>query len=107
MQPAQDAFAQELTHYPFRVPGIPVYANCTGERYGGDVPQLLSQQICKPVLWEKIVRNMIADGVDTFIELGPGRTLATLIGKIDPNVRAFSVCDPQGLETVVKEVKPC
>jgi [acyl-carrier-protein] S-malonyltransferase len=107
MQLAQDAFSEELTHCPFRVPGIPVYANCTGERYGSDIPQLLSQQICKPVLWEKSVRNMIADGVDTFVELGPGSTLSTLIGKIDPSVRTFSVCDPQGLETVVKEVQPC
>jgi [acyl-carrier-protein] S-malonyltransferase len=107
MQLAQDAFAEELTHCPFRTPGIPVYANCTGQLYENNIPQLLSQQICKPVLWEQIVRNMIADGVDTFLELGPGKTLCTLIGKIDPNVRALAVGDFQGLEAAVREVKPC
>mgnify|MGYP002112334779 FL=1 len=54
---------------------------------------LLSRQICSPVLWEKIVRNMIADGVDTFIEIGPGRTLTNMIKKIDAGVKAQTVTE--------------
>jgi len=45
------------------------------------------------VQWEKIIRNMIADGVDAFIEIGPGKTLTNMIKKIDAEVKAVSVND--------------
>ena len=47
---------------------------------------------------------MIAAGADTFIECGPGNTLAGLIGRIDKTVRCFSVCDAESLEQVRKEL---
>ena len=65
--------------------------------------ELLEQQICNPVRWEMIIRDMIAEGVDTFYEVGPGNTLSGLIAKIDSSVRCFSVSDAQSL----KEVTAC
>ena len=60
--------------------------------------------MCSPVRWEKIIRNMIDAGADTFIELGPGNTLAGFISKINSDVRVFSVEGKEDLETVVSEV---
>ena len=50
---------------------------------------------------------MIAAGADTFVELGPGRTLCGLIQKIDQTVRVFPMEKPEDLETIVKEVAGC
>ena len=60
----------------------------TAEPYTEDVRGLLSKQICNPVYWEKLIRNMIADGLDTFIEIGPGKTLTNMIKKISAEVNA-------------------
>ena len=84
-----------------------LYSNVTGKPYEGDVKQLLAQQICSPVRWEAIIRDMIAAGADTFIEVGPGNVLQGLIKKIDPTVRVVGVSDRESLETVIREVTSC
>ena len=52
--------------------------------------------------WEQTVRNMIAAGIDTFIEVGPGQTLINLIKRTDPNVRTYCVAE---MDTLLAEVK--
>ena len=91
MQEAASAFGAELARIDIQKNAIPLYSNLTALPYGDDAVELLSNQICNPVQWEKLIRNMIADGVDTFIEIGPGRTLTNMIKKIDPAVTARSV----------------
>lgn len=88
MQKAADAFAEELSKIELLEQRIPLYSNLTGELYTKNARELLSRQICNPVQWEQLVRNMIADGIDTFIEIGPGRTLTNLIRRIDSSVTA-------------------
>lgn len=61
--------------------------------YGDDVIGLLSSQICSPVQWETIIRNMVSDGVDTFIEIGPGKTLTNMIKKISADVKAVNITE--------------
>lgn len=78
-----------------------LYSNMTAEPYTGDVVGLLSGQICSPVQWERSVRNMIAAGIDTFIEIGPGRTLTNMIKKIDADVTAVTVFE------YLSEVEAC
>ena len=65
---------------------ITLYSDVTAQPYTDDIVKLLSSQICSPVRWEQIIRNMIADGVDTFVEIGPGKTLSNMIKKIDASV---------------------
>ena len=60
---------------------------------GADVIGLLSLQICSPVQWETIIRNMVSDGVDTFIEIGPGKTLTNMIKKISADVKAVNITE--------------
>lgn len=105
MKEAAEAFADALKPRGIKAPAVPLYSDYTGQIYSDDIRDLLAKQICNPVLWETIVRNMIAAGADTFLELGPGRTLCGLIGKIDNTVRTFGVSDMKELDVVIKEVK--
>lgn len=107
MASASEAFGEFLTGCQITGPEIPVYGNRTGLPYGAEVRQLLTEQISSPVQWEKTVRNMIADGVDTFIELGPGQVLSGLIRKTDSTVRCLHVEDMESLNTVISEVQAC
>ncbi len=91
MNEAAKAFAAELLQSEIRKTSISLYSNMTAEPYTEDVVKLLSEQICNPVHWEKIIRNMIDDGIDTFIEIGPGRTLTNMIKKINADVKAVTV----------------
>ena len=93
MKEAASAFAAELAKSDIRRGTIPLYSNMTAEPYTEDVAGLLSQQICSPVQWEKLIRGMIAGGMETFVEIGPGRTLTNMMKKIDPAVKALTVTE--------------
>ena len=93
MKEAAKAFAEELAGAEIKERTITLYSNMTAEPYTEDVAGLLSKQICSPVQWEKIIRNMIADGIDTFIEIGPGKTLSNMIKKINTDVKAVSAAE--------------
>ena len=103
MNGAAEAFGRELAGVEFKEPSVVLYSNKTASPYGGDPAGLLAEQICSPVLWEELIRNMIASGIDTFIEIGPGKTLKNMISKIDPTVKCYTVAD---LSTILKEVTP-
>ena len=92
-----------------RQPGkmkIPVYSNVTAQFYDDNPWDLLSRQVSSPVLWQRTVENMIADGVDTFIEVGAGRVLSGLISRINPDVLVLNVCDAGSLEKTVEALSP-
>lgn len=107
MAEASAQFGKALEAVEFRAPAIPVYSNFTGLPYAGEAKELLTKQVCSPVRWEDAVRHMIAQGADTFIEVGPGNVLQGLIKKIDPNVRIFGVSDRASLEKTIQEVQQC
>lgn len=54
------------------------------------------------MLWQQSVERMIADGVDTFVEIGPGKTLSGFLRKINRNVMGFSIEKPEDLEKVLE-----
>lgn len=92
------AFLEEyLNDKILNQPSIPLYSNATANVYG-DAKKLLPRQVNNPVLWQKTIENMIADGFDTFIEIGPGKVLAGLIKKINSEVRVFNVSGIPSLE---------
>ena len=79
-------------------PAMPVYSNCTGEPYRLDeCARWLSAQVCHPVRWQQIIEHMAAQGVDIFLEFGPGTTLAGLVKRTLADARTASVCDPESL----------
>lgn len=93
MKAAAEAFERELIKAAIKERNIVLYSDVTAEIYTNDVAGLLSRQICSPVQWEKIIRNMITDGIDTFIEIGPGKTLTNMIKKISTDIRAVNVIE--------------
>ena len=93
MNQAAKDFAEELARAEVKERTVTLYSNMTAEPYGENIAELLSQQICNPVQWERIIRNMLADGIDTFIEIGPGKTLTNMIKKIHAEAKAVSVME--------------
>ena len=104
MVQAAEGFAQELSKSEIRKPEVPLYSNVTAQPYTDNAAQLLSKQIASPVQWQKIIENMIADGVDTFVEIGPGKTLTNMVRKINAQVSTYCVAE---LETLLAEVRVC
>jgi len=101
---AADKLEIELKKVKFNSPVIPYITNVTGE-YVTDptlIPDLLKRQVMCSVLWEKTIRRMIEDGVDTFIELGPGRILNGFIKKIDRSLLTLNVEDIKSLEKTIE-----
>ncbi len=105
MASASDGFAAYLADVPMNATAMPVYANLTGRVYGENIRETLAAQIQSPVRWQTIVEAMIADGADTFIECGAGKTLCNLIKKIDKNVKVFPVQDAETLAAAVAGVR--
>jgi [acyl-carrier-protein] S-malonyltransferase len=92
MQPAADKLAAQLDKITFHDAKVPVYANVTAApaTSGIEIKQLLIKQVTAPVLWEDLIKNMVAGGSNNFVEVGPGKVLAGLIKKIDPTVEVRS-----------------
>jgi len=104
MAGAAKGFFETLGRFGIGRPEIPLYSNVTAKPYEGDVRDLLVKQICSPVLWRAVIENMILAGADTFIEVGPGKTLCGLVSRISDKVRAFNVEDGGSLEKTCQHV---
>ena len=79
LAPEAAAFEEFLRTLDWRVPRLPVYANLTAQPYEGDFAHTLALQMCSPVRFTATVANMRAAGVDTFVEVGPGKVLTGLV----------------------------
>ncbi len=102
MDEAAKQLLEELQKSELKKPEIPVYANSTAQPYGEAREERLAGQVNSPVYWQKTVENMISDGITTFIEVGPGKTLCGLIKKISSSVRVLNVEDAAGLAAALK-----
>jgi [acyl-carrier-protein] S-malonyltransferase len=100
MLPAQERLAPELRRIEAHDPMFPVVANVDAEpkRDAAGAIEALVQQVSSPVRWEDVVRRMTAEGVRTFLELGPGTVLSGLIRKIEPSASVLAVEHPAGFE---------
>lgn len=103
---AGEKLKAELDKVEVREMKVPVVANVNGEIVPsvGYVRESLYKQVSNPVLWEDCVKTMIGKGVDTFIEIGPGKVLSGFIRKIDKNVRTLNVEDMASLENTLREL---
>jgi [acyl-carrier-protein] S-malonyltransferase len=85
MEPVQRQLAEVMEAVAFSDPQVPIAANATGRlvRTGGEVRRALIDQIATPVQWVGCVHALVANGCDTFLELGAGRVLGGLVRQID------------------------
>ncbi|WP_409341011.1 ACP S-malonyltransferase [Paenibacillus sp. MBLB4367] len=103
MKPASEKLAEALGKAEVSVAQVPVVANVNARPVTdpAQIRGLLVEQVYSPVLWEDSVNWLIAEGVDTFFEIGSGTVLAGLIKKIDKNVKVVSINSIEAIEQFV------
>lgn len=109
LNPAAEAFAPVLNDLVWAEQKIPYVSNVTAEIVPvGEsidvIKDLLVRQIPSPVLWESSIRTMIADELDCFIEIGPGKALSGFNKKIDRNIKTLSIAAADDVEKVLEIV---
>jgi [acyl-carrier-protein] S-malonyltransferase len=104
MAPAADAMAEAFANMPPRAPIVPLIANVSAAKASdpSEIRDLLVAQVTATVRWRESVQEMIALGVDSFIELGTGKVLAGLVRRIAPEAATISVGSPADIESLLK-----
>ena len=107
MASAAESLAPVLASTTLTEPSIPVVANVDAEyhRSPASIRESLRRQVTHPVLWQRCVERMIADGVDRFMEIGPGRVLTGLMRKINRDVTAINVSSMNAVSAALPEVE--
>ncbi len=99
---AGEKLAKELENVEIHEIGIPYIANVTAD-YVTDKTQvkpLLQKQVSSSVKWQQTIERMIADGVDTFVEIGPGKTLSGFMRKINKDMKVYNIEKTEDLEKI-------
>ncbi len=106
MEPAAKRLEEVFNTTSFKNPTVPVYMNVNAKPVGSveEIPGLLVQQAMSPVRWVQTLQNMYADGVDTFIECGPGKTLSGLVKKTLKGVKIYRVENEKTLRETLAEM---
>lgn len=107
LQPAADKLLPELEKMNIGKMEIPVYTNVTAEvlKSESDIVPTLAKQVVSPVRLEHIIRNMYDAGADTFIELGPGKTLCGFVKRTVKGIVNVNVEDTASLEKALLKIK--
>lgn len=106
LKPASDRLSVELENISVNKLKLPVITNVTGNyiKEEKDIKDLLRRQVMSSVLWEDTINRMIADGIDTFIEIGPGKVLTGFVKKINRKLRTFNVEDLDSLNKCIASI---
>src|SRR5262249_40632541 len=93
MKPADQTLAGVLESIPIQAPRIPVWSNVDAQPHvqPDEIRRLLIQQVLQPVLWEQTLRNLLAQRIDCFYEIGPGRVLAGLLKRVQRKIDCRNV----------------
>ncbi|WEG11616.1 ACP S-malonyltransferase [Pullulanibacillus sp. KACC 23026] len=107
MQPAADKLSTVLDELTITDAQIPVIANVTAEPVtaASEIKKHLIEQLYSPVRWIETVNYLVDQGVDTFVEVGPGKVLSGLIKKINRQVNLYNVSDMESLNKTVAALK--
>ncbi|MDY5846866.1 MAG: ACP S-malonyltransferase [Bariatricus sp.] len=106
LKSAGEKLSKEMENVEFSPLQIPYVTNVTA-KYVNDISEtkeLLAEQVAASVRWQESVENMIADGVDTFVEIGPGKTLAGFLRKIDRSVKVYNIGTWEDVDKMVGEL---
>lgn len=107
LQPAAEKLEEELKNVCVNNFKIPVITNVTGEIVNNkdNIKPYLKKQVMSAVLFEKSIKTMIDMGVDTFIEIGPGKALSSFVKKINRKATILNVQDLKSLESTIEKLK--
>jgi len=106
MTPAQQKLAQDLHKTEFGPLHPPLVTNVDADTIetGAEAREALIRQVTAPVRWEESVRTLIDEGVNTFVEVGPGRVLTGLLRQIERSVAALNVEDEKSLAATLEKI---
>ena len=109
MNQAYQIFKQSLEDVNFMNAKCPVVQNSDAKAttFKDSIKFKLANQINSPVLWFQSIETMLNEGVETFVEIGPGNVLTNLIQKYNNKVKVFNIQDSQSLAAVSNELKEC
>ena len=113
MEPAVAKLKELLLASELKQPSTKIYCNVTGrditEGQSGSAGQwisdIMARQAKSPVYWQETIENMAADGIETFIEIGPGSTLSGLVRKINPQLNTLHIEDYETLKETIDSLK--
>lgn len=107
LAPASQELKEKFTSVTFNQMEIPVIFNSTAKELEASesVPAMLEKQVMSPVYFEDSIRYMISKGVDTIVEIGPGKVLTGFIRKIDKSIKTYQVEDQESLEKTLMGLK--
>ncbi len=100
MRPAQDRLSFELGQVAFSAPSVPVVTNVNAQLCSdpGELRNALLKQVSSPVRWQESMELLLQQGINTFVEVGPGKVLSGLLRQIDRDASCFNVEDAASLE---------
>ena len=106
MMPAQERLEKDLRKTDFANLQVPLVTNVDADTIttGEEAREALIRQVTMPVRWEESVRLLIDEGVNTFVEVGPGRVLVGLLRQIERSVGALNVEDEKSLATTIDKI---
>ena len=107
MEEAANGLKEELASMNVNKPCIPLYGNMSAKPYSDKAEEIIesiSSQVSNSVKWEETIKNMHADGVDIFIECGPGKVLSSLVKKTLKDVLICNVSDMESLKDTIEKV---
>ncbi|HET6931913.1 MAG TPA: ACP S-malonyltransferase, partial [Candidatus Acidoferrum sp.] len=106
MMPAQEKLEKDLRATKFADPHVPVVTNVDADtiKTGDEAREALIRQVTMPVRWEESMRMLLDEGVNTFIEVGPGRVLTGIMRQIERSVTTLNVEDEKSLQATVERI---
>jgi [acyl-carrier-protein] S-malonyltransferase len=107
MQPAADVMAEELAKVTMQAPVVPVVANVTATPIDDpdEIRRRLVEQVTGTVRWRECVTAMVAAGVSEFYEIGAGKVLSGLVGRIDKSATSTPVGTPDDVAAAVSSLQ--
>ena len=107
MEKASEGFREFASSLDLNDASFPVLTNVDAQptTSAEDFRAKMPKQICSSVYWTQTIQKMAADGVDTFIEIGPGKVLAGLNKKIAPEATVYNVFDKASLDATLSALK--
>lgn len=107
LQKASDALKEELEKIEMKTPTIQVIKNIDAKPYSDteNVKEILATHVTNPVRFSASIQYMVNQGVDTFVEIGPGKTLTGFVKKVDKDLKCININNVETLENAIQELK--
>lgn len=107
LEEASKELRKELENYEFKITDKVVIKNIDAKEYteDDDIKEILAKHVMNPVKFSKSIENMIKNGIDTFIEVGPGKVLSGFVKKVSKEVKVFNIQDEESMQNCINSLK--